>query len=127
MGNFLYTFSYRRPASSTVESVLSKPTFGVWSLAPSRADVVRVVSGLRAIRPTVLLDAAAGGALVRTPWLCEYWPRKLVARDGQQFVTKEFSKISTPGLRTFRQGTGSPEGPRPDCCRIVTRRPFSGR
>jgi hypothetical protein len=44
------------------------------------------------------------GKLVRVPWLWVYWPRRMVARDGQQTgsVTKAFSNV-VPLAASFRR------------------------
>src|SRR4028118_722244 len=46
-----------------------------------------------------------GGSLLRTWWLCTYWPRRVVARLGQhrELVTKAFSKVVPPSIISSRR------------------------
>src|SRR4028118_1293678 len=46
-----------------------------------------------------------GGSLLRTWWLCTYWPRRGVALEGQhrELVTNEFSKVVPPSIISSRR------------------------
>jgi len=58
----------RYPAASSQVAIVDRPSSSAWNLA----------------KPPV------GHSLPCTRWLCEYWPRKIVLREGQQkaLVTK---------------------------------------
>src|SRR6185369_7177392 len=53
-------------------------------------QVASVLVSSRAVTPPL------GGALLRTPWLWEYWPVRKVAREGAQsaLVTNEFVNVT---------------------------------
>src|SRR4028119_383498 len=46
-----------------------------------------------------------GGSLLRTWWLCTYWPRRVVALEGQhrELVRNEFLKVGPPSIISSRR------------------------
>ena len=39
------------------------------------------------------LQLLNGGKFPRTPWLCMYWPLKIVAREGQQSGNETYASL----------------------------------